>query len=149
MLKEVCGDYMNYYSTKSGAISLIKTSGLEKLSTSVKNIISSVSSTDVNADKIQGFEGFNPHIFYDLEQYMQTLTSNQSLLKSFSEELKNVVLYNNHTPTFYSGYGDKKGDYISLDEFCGLSCYIKSNKYLKVYDEYLKTNWAMAIGLKK
>jgi Clostripain family. len=146
-LSGVCQNFMDYYSSRSGAISLVKTSELESLAASVKNIVAGSKATKVDATKIQGYEGFNPHIFYDLEQYMQALTSDKALLESFSAALGNAVLFHDHTSTFETSYGASPETSIKIGNSCGLSCYIKSDAFPQVYAEYLKTSWAKVVGL--
>lgn len=89
---------------------------------------------------IQGYEGLNPHLFYDLEQYIEALTNDTD---AFKAALKEAVIFTDHTPQFYSAYSQQP---IGLSRSCGLSCFIDSHLFPDTQKAWLDTEWAKAIG---
>ena len=66
----------------------------------------------VDANKLQGFEGFHPHLYFDFEQYVKALganSDNASLLAKFRTLLGEAVLFEAHTSSILSGAGSNKG----------------------------------------
>lgn len=146
-LEGVCKAFMDAYKNSSGTISLTRCSELNNLAASMKKVVESSANKKVDATSIQGYEGFSPHLYYDLEQYVQALTSDKTLLDSFKSALQKTVLYESHTSTFYSAIGPNKGN-IQLPRSCGMTCHIENSKYPGTHNAFLKTNWAKSIGAK-
>ena len=62
----------------------------------MKNVVTAVGNKQVDLTAIQGYEGLNPHLFYDLEQYIEALTNDTD---AFKAALKEAVIFTDHTPT--------------------------------------------------
>ena len=72
---------MNKYRQTSGTVALVQSNKLEALAAAVKNVVTAVGNKQVDLTAIQGYEGLNPHLFYDLEQYIEALTNDTDALK--------------------------------------------------------------------
>ena len=69
--------------------------------------------TDLSAQEllsVQKFDGFYPVIFFDMESYVKTrCRNNTALYNAFARQLQSTVIYEVHTPQYYSassGYED-------------------------------------------
>ena len=112
-----------YRRQTSGTVALVQSNKLEALAAAVKNVVTAVGNKQVDLTAIQGYEGLNPHLFYDLEQYIEALTNDTD---AFKAALKEAVIFTDHTPQFYSAYSQQP---IGLPRSCGLSCFIDSNLF--------------------
>ena len=139
-LKGACESFMNKYRQTSGTVALVQSNKLEALAAAVKNVVTAVGNKQVDLTAIQGYEGLNPHLFYDLEQYIEALTNDTD---AFKAALKEAVIFTDHTPQFYSAYSQQP---IGLPRSCGLSCFIDSNLFPDTQKAWLDTEWAKAIG---
>ncbi|MDO4163620.1 MAG: clostripain-related cysteine peptidase [Bacteroides sp.] len=146
-LEGVCKAFMETYGDSSGTISLVRCSELENLADSMKKLLTAATGKTVDIANIQGYEGFSPHLYFDLEQYAEALTSDSALLNEFKSTLQKVVLYKDYTKTFYSSVGVNKG-YVNLPYSCGLTCHIGENQHPATHAAFLETNWAKAVGAK-
>lgn len=133
---------MSSYVNSSATVALIKTSALDELAFAMKNVVSK--STTIDVDKIQGYEGFQPHLYFDLKQYTHAMTTSTA---AFDAALAKVVVYTDHTPTIYTDYGPLKGN-ITMAESSGLTCHIPTAAHPNTQKAFLKTAWAKAIGVK-
>lgn len=139
-LKGACQSFMNKYRQTSGTIALVQTDKLEALAAAFKQVLTAADHKQVNLNKIQGYEGLSPHLFFDLEQYAEALASD---VNDFKTALQEAVVYKDHTSTFISAYSKNP---ISLPRSCGLSCYIDSGNFPKTLAAWKETGWAKAIG---
>lgn len=139
-LKGACESFMNKYRQTSGTVALVQSNKLEALAAAVKNVVTAVGNKQVDLTAIQGYEGLNPHLFYDLEQYIEALTNDTDAFKAALEE---AVIFTDHTPQFYSAYSQQP---IGLSRSCGLSCFIDSHLFPDTQKAWLDTEWAKAIG---
>ena len=73
-LRNVCSAYMDSYKNSSATVALIQTNRLQALADIVKQINANPATVDAN--KLQGFEGFHPHLYFDFEQYVKALGAN-------------------------------------------------------------------------
>lgn len=147
-LTGVCQAYMDSYKynakTASATIALVKTAGLDMLASVMKTVMSA-STVKADVSKLQGYEGFLPHLYFDLKQYVHAIAPYD--VASFDKALDDVVVYSDHTPTIYTGYGPLAGS-ISMTESCGITCYVETNDYPNTHSAYLNTAWAKAVGAK-
>ena len=81
---------MNKYRQTSGTVALVQSNKLEALAAAVKNVVTAVGNKQVDLTAIQGYEGLNPHLFYDLEQYIEALTNDTD---AFKAALKEAVIF--------------------------------------------------------
>lgn len=143
-LVEACEAYMDMYRESSGTISLIDCTKLESLAQVMLQINQTEGEKLVDVSNIQPYEAFSTHLYFDLEQYVETLTSNEELLSMFDEALSDVVLFTDHTSQFFSAVGDEA--YIDLPRSCGLTCYVYQPGCENTHAAYLQTSWAKAVG---
>lgn len=135
----ICKD--NIY---GGTISIVQTSGLDKLAKACKTIFDENREKieEVNPNNVQGFFRYNRHYFYDMQDILTQAGIDDEAMEGFREALGNVVISCSYTDKFLEGYG---GFNIRTD--CGLSMYLpcdgtsKLNNYYKLYD------WNYASGL--
>ena len=93
-MKGACESFMNKYRQTSGTVALVQSNKLEALAAAVKNVVTAVGNKQVDLTAIQGYEGLNPHLFYDLEQYIEALTNDTD---AFKAALKEAVIFTDHT----------------------------------------------------
>ena len=143
-LVEACEAYMEMYRESSGTISLIDCTKLESLAQVMLQINQAEGEKLVDVSNIQPYEAFSTHLYFDFEQYVEALTSNEELLSMFDEVLSDVVLFTDHTSQFFSAVGDEA--YIDLPRSCGLTCYVYQPGCENTHAAYLQTSWAKAVG---
>jgi len=147
-LEDVCAAFMEEYKNSSGTISLTDCSKLDALATAMKDVLAANGGTTVDLSKIQGYEGYDPHLYFDLLQYVEQLTgSTGTAYEKFKTALGNAVIYEGHTDTFISAFGPSKGT-ISLPRSCGLSCHVNDTTRPETHAAFLNTDWAKAVGAK-
>lgn len=142
-LQEACEAFMALYEGSSGTISLVKTSEFEGLAEAVRKVVAASDGT-VDPEQIQGYEGFPIHLYYDLEQYVEQMTADETLRTEFRTALSKVLAYTNHTPSFISSV--YKTMTIDLERSCGLTCHVEREEFPETHAAYLNTAWAKAIG---
>ncbi|EJW93735.1 clostripain family protein [gut metagenome] len=143
-LKGACEAFINKYRLSSGTIALVQSDKLDALAAAMKDVRTAAGNNkQVDCNAIQGYEGLKPHLFYDLEQYAEALTSD---VGAFKTALKETVIYEAHTSSFITGY---QKDPVRLPKSCGLSCFIDSGKFPETQKAWLATDWAKAIGASK
>ena len=143
-LVEACEAYMDMYRESSGTISLIDCTKLESLAQVMLQINQTEGEKLVDVSNIQPYEAFSTHLYFDFEQYVEVLTSNEELLSMFDEALSDVILFTDHTSQFFSAVGDEA--YIDLPRSCGLTCYVYQPGCENTHAAYLQTSWAKAVG---
>lgn len=98
----ICSDFYNYYvnnkSAPYGAIAVTRCSELEKLAEIVKKINANAMEL---TQKVQFYDGYNPHIFYDLGDYIAAICDDAKLLDEFNSQMLLCVPYKAHTPQVY------------------------------------------------
>lgn len=147
-LEQICRLYMEFYRSpaapkQSATISLVDCSRLEALSRTVRNILAVAGDNPVDVTEIQSYDGFTTHLYFDLEQYVEQLTDDATLLDDFRNTLRKSVPFSDHTEQFYSDYG---GVTLSLPHSCGLTCHIGQTSHAETQTAFLKTAWAKAVG---
>lgn len=118
-----------------GTIAVTKCAELESLATIMKQINNSGSlDTSTNGSAIQPADGYTPHRFYDLGDYVEQCCTDASLRTAFAAQLERAVpsAYRRHTPTFFANNSDKN----ALRVFSGImtsdpstSSYCDTEKY--------------------
>lgn len=145
-LKAVGKSFVDFFRKESAIVAVVETDKLEALAQSMRQILVTAGDKTVDVSDIQGYEGFAPHLYFDLEHYVETLASGKEL-ENFRRTLDEMVIFTDHTDKFYSDYGPDKG-YIALPRSCGVSCHVKTAEYPDTHAAYLNTEWAKAIGAK-
>lgn len=145
-LEAVAGCFVDFFRNESATVAVVQTDKLEALAQSMRQILVTAGDKTVDVSDIQGYEGFAPHLYFDLEHYVETLASGKEL-ENFRRTLDEMVIFTDHTDKFYSDYGPDKG-YIPLSRSCGVSCHVKTAEYPDTHAAYLNTEWAKTIGAK-
>ncbi len=120
--ENICKSFYNYYknhpSTPYGSITIINCQELDNLANIVNRINRTYPfSNNTNQTNIQFFDGYNPHIFYDLGDYISRKCTDNSLLKEFNEQINKTTPYKAHTDYVYSyNFGT-----IKIEKYSGLS----------------------------
>lgn len=145
-LVQSCREFMDFFRSSSGTIALVDCSKLEPLAQAVGELLASAQGRLADATKIQAYEGFTTHLYFDLEQYAEALTSDEALLARFRAALREAVVYTDHTPTFYTDYGVAGN--VPLPRSCGVTCHVEQAADPQIHAAFLETAWAKAIGAK-
>ncbi len=153
-LEAACKVYIDFYKglsgeEQSGNIALTKCSELENLAAAVKDVLAANPEAHVSPREAIGFEGFDSHLYCDLEDYIKHLNGG-TVPQAFADALDKAVPYTDYTEKFYTNFGAEKG-LKDLPSSCGLSCYIPdpSSSAAHVHNAdlaYMETAWAKAIG---
>lgn len=123
---------------RSAAITVINTAGLDALASSVKNIFADgTKAFDIAA--VQGLENLSNHAFFDLKDYMHSISGNTALLAAFDSALSNMILFEKHTAHIYSGMGSRGT--FDTKNFCGVSSYIPREQFSVARQAYYNTAW--------
>ncbi len=130
----------------SAAIGCIKCSELDSLAAQTAKIITAHHApvATINASGIQHFEGYSPHLFYDLGDFINAFATNKERL-SFEQQLNKAVIYKACTPIILSVtfYGDM---YITINTFSGLNTFIPQTETSILNKAYKSCEWYNAAG---
>ena len=135
----ICTDFYNYYanspSAPYGTIAVTKCSELEKLAEIVGRI--NESATEKTRD-VQYYDGYTPHIFYDLGDYIGAICSDEGLLSEFQAQMEKCIPHKAHTAQVYAyGFGT-----ININQYSGISTSAPSTN--KKCESYRETEWYKA-----
>jgi hypothetical protein len=141
---EIAQIYMEHYKNKSGilqsaTIAVVDTKQLTSFASMLKETVAGGNVTALtDKSQIQQYDMLQSSIFYDLQDCLEHLITEEQQLTLVREQLSKAVIYNDFTPYFILEYPIKKS--------CGISVYISSvNNDL---DRYYKTlDWYIDIGL--
>ena len=135
----ICNDFYSYYanspSAPYGTIAVTKCSELEKLTEIVKRI----NATATEATRaVQYYDGYTPHIFYDLGDYIEAICNDEGLLNEFQSQMVECIPHKASTGQVYAyGFGT-----ISIDKYSGISTSAPSTN--KKCESYKETEWYKA-----
>lgn len=133
----ICNEFYNYYvnnqSAPYGAISVIACNELDGLADIMSQIVHSAK-IDTMED-IQVYDAYNPHIFFDLGDYVFAICTDNLLLSEFEKKIQRAIPYKATTKYVYAyGFGE-----IEVLNFSGISTSAPSkNKKTISYEE---TEW--------
>ncbi len=132
--------YSDYYGdgTISGIASLVDCSQMDSLASAFRSVIKQYPAA-VNIDGIQTFELSNPHQYYDLGDYVQSICGGTPEFDAFDHQLKRTVINKVCTPSVYTESRGKE-DMLTIDRFSGLSTYIIGSSSYNDY-VYSMTEW--------
>jgi len=143
-LRKIGEDYMAYYRTftgvyRSATITLVRTSGLEKLAAACKPVFQNHASEIMTLDrsKVQPYFRYNKHWFYDLDDFVGQVASD-SEYAAFVSALAQTVVYKDATENFID---------IEIKKYSGLSIYIPRPEYTVLNNYYKTLAWNQASGL--
>lgn len=150
-LLKVCREFFSYYDNMSGwermgGISLVKTEGLDSLAHCFSKMVSGNMDyiQDMDVSKIQRFDRFRNHTFFDLGDFVDKLGASKEYKDEFRAQLERCVPYKVSTPYIFPGEYDS----IKVEKYCGLSVYIPMRKYEAdgLNDKYRETEWCLDTG---
>lgn len=150
-LTSACRDFYNFYNSESswrmGAISLVRTEGLEDLARCFGRV-AACRTAPINKSQVRqiqrydrfNFYGSENRVFYDLADVAGFLCDDPDLLDEFNSQLKRCVLYASSTPYMFPGYSYG----FPIQDFSGLSVFIPLHEYNLngLNYEYAKLDWS-------
>ena len=156
LCRQLCQAYMTAYRANttypSASTVLVKLSEMDSLAACARAIFEAdplpVSNIDLGA--VQYYELMNPHLFYDLNDYLSAVSRYPMFYVEFENQLKRTVLYKDCTDQIYSAYN--VSHWFDVSSYSGLSAYIPrydlpySQKIINLNQAYFQTAWAQATG---
>ena len=114
---------VNFYKNSSAPfcnLAAIDCRQVEKLARVMKEINAQYQlSASVSLDSIQHLDGFRPHLFYDLETYVDSLRPSGYLLDQFKSQLKLTIKASDHTDEAYTCI--YSSDSFKIKNYCGIT----------------------------
>ena len=115
---------VNFYKNNSSApfcnLAAIDCRQVEKLASVMKDINAEYQlSASVSLDSIQHLDGFRPHLFYDLETYVDSLHPSGYLLDQFKNQLKLTIKASDHTEEAYTCIYSSNS--FKIKNYCGIT----------------------------
>ena len=114
---------VNFYKNSSAPfcnLAAIDCRQVEKLASVMKDINAEYQlSASVSLDSIQHLDGFRPHLFYDLETYVDSLHPSGYLLDQFKNQLKLTIKASDHTEEAYTCI--YSSDSFKIKNYCGIT----------------------------
>lgn len=132
--------YSDYYGdgTISGMASLIDCSQVESLASAFKSVLEH-SKDNIAKDNIQAFDCSYPHLYYDLDDYVHSITDDSLSLAYFEKQLEKTVVHKVSTPSVFTQTSGRDS-MLTINHFSGLSTYIPGSS--PGYDyAYMQTGW--------
>ncbi|MGI6231389.1 MAG: clostripain-related cysteine peptidase [Prevotella sp.] len=112
--------FYSSYTYPYGSLTAVDCQQVEKLAQIMKEINVRYTIADSLVDSVQVLDGFNTPIFYDLEDYVENLCENTSLLSDFQSQLDKVVRATETTDSIYS-YLYASPKYIKVETSSGVT----------------------------
>ena len=133
---------VNFYKNSSAPfcnLAAIDCRQVEKLASVMKDINAEYQlSASVSLDSIQHLDGFRPHLFYDLETYVDSLHPSGYLLDQFKNQLKLTIKASDHTEEAYTCI--YSSDSFKIKNYCGITISDPSQHSVAIKGKE-KTGW--------
>ena len=133
---------VNFYKNSSAPfcnLAAIDCRQVEKLASVMKEINAQYQlSASVSLDSIQHLDGFRPHLFYDLETYVDSLRPSGYLLDQFKSQLKLTIKASDHTDEAYTCI--YSSDSFKIKNYCGITISDPSQHSVAIKGKE-KTGW--------
>ena len=133
---------VNFYKNSSAPfcnLAAIDCRQVEKLASVMKDINAEYQlSASVSLDSIQHLDGFRPHLFYDLETYVDSLHPSGYLLDQFKSQLKLTIKASDHTDEAYTCI--YSSDSFKIKNYCGITISDPSQHSVAIKGKE-KTGW--------
>ena len=134
---------VNFYKNNSSApfcnLAAIDCRQVEKLASVMKDINAEYQlSASVSLDSIQHLDGIRPHLFYDLETYVDSLRPSGYLLDQFKNQLKLTIKASDHTEEAYTCI--YSSDSFKIKNYCGITISDPSQHSVAIKGKE-KTGW--------
>lgn len=132
----ICADFYSYYanslSAPYGTIAVTQCNELEKLAEIIGKI--NTIATEATRD-VQYYDGYTPHIFYDLGDYIDAICNDEMLLSEFQAQMTKCIPHKAHTAQVYA----YSSGVININVYSGISTSALStnNKCIS----YTETEW--------
>lgn len=149
-LVSVCEEYMNFYrsqpsqGSRSATISLVETSKLGELAAATAVIFNKDREVvDIlNMNNLQRYFRYKKNWFYDLDNYIEDISSDPSDYTRFSSAMANAVKYSGATQHFFWSGSNYYGGGFPITRHSGLSTYVPKpiNSHLESYYRTLSWN---------
>ena len=145
-LKSMCDKYYEYYREDGATVAVVDTKALDGLATACREVLGDGGRDSIqllDMDSLQGYYRLNKHWFYDLEDFMTSISPDEERTESFRQALDAAVVYKKATDAFVLG------GYVQFDikTFSGLSTYVP-NPENSVLDKYYRTlAWNKAVTM--
>lgn len=143
-----CRDFYDFYesgkgSSKSATVSVINTGGLDGMALLCSRLFERYREGIDSADKdsIQGFFSSDKHWFFDLEDILVKSGLSDEDHRSFSDALKECVIYEAHTASIRGLF--------NVSTSCGFSSFLPSTGTSRLRNYYKTLSWNKATGLVK
>ena len=141
--RNISAKFFDYYNVQNGlyrsaSVALVKTAGLKDLASAVRDAVKdnpAVAALPLSA--VQHYDLYTRPFMYDLDDFVKQVAS-EAQYETFRAALDKTVLYQAHTPYFFS---------LKLERCCGLSSYIPSDVYAAYNPHYYDTEWYKACYL--
>lgn len=137
--KLICDEILSFYNAKQGVsksstVAHVVSLELEPLFALSKEIIKNNGSLIdlVNKNLVQYYDRTNPHIFYDYAHYYKQFATEQQYAR-LEAQLALCIPYKTATEYFWG---------IPINNFSGVSTYIKSNQTSDIIDYYKTYKWS-------
>lgn len=156
LCRQLCQAFISAYRSNtaypSASTVLVKLSEMDALAASARVIFESdpLPTSNIDLSAIQAYELMNPHLFYDLDDYMAAITRYPMHYNDFANQLARTVLYKDCTDQIYSIYDAVR--WFNVTSYSGLSIYIPrydlpyNQKINNLNQAYFQTAWAKATG---
>lgn len=118
---KVCSEFFKFYSSYTspyGTISVASTKMMDNVAKEMRNLNQKYTFDVSNLDNIQYLDGYYPHIFFDMGDYVTNLTNDQQASAQLMNYLQLAVPYKSNTTRFFSALSGRRTD---IDAYSGLT----------------------------
>ncbi len=130
--------YLNY-DKPCGTIAVTDLSMVDGMADIMKEINNTFNISDVNNNKVQRMDGYNPVRFFDMGDYLDNLCDNSIIATKANEHLKLLIPYSTHTKTFFVGESQSE---ININKYSGIT--ISDNSTSTYTSQKDETGWYKA-----
>ena len=127
-------------------VSLVNTAELDSLARCFRKIAAGYGANvdSIEVRKVQCFDRFNNHVFFDLEDVVEKLGTDRELMNEFRLQLAKCVSFKISTPYIFPGDAEQ----IKVNSYSGLSVYMPLSRYEAsgLNDAYRQTEWSDYTG---
>lgn len=143
---DVCcfaSSFFDHWNSQSGArrsatVTVMNLENFQLLASEVGRIIKQSKYLISQPENIQHFDRNLIHMFFDLREYLLAMTGgDQSKLTYFDTLMDDVVMYENATPYFMTGYPYS----FKIDKHSGITIYIMQPELESLNEAYQKTDF--------
>lgn len=134
--KDIAKNTYDYYNAfddwwRSISMSVYDMSQMNSLVSSAADVFAANPGASVDRSEISSYSGSDtyPNRFFDLKQYINSLTADENAVARFNQTFDRFVVYTDHTPyMWWDGASEINSSVVPLDGTNGLSCYIMNGE---------------------